>query len=452
MEFSPKLQISNIYINLQSVICNRSAMYTSIRYIELNKSKQILIKHIYVGSERIVSKVSVNNPDYDPRQENCAGNSLTGYTVKLQSQQQALSDSIASIYAKFEVPYYPNNNDDYGYNWSDGLRRSVSNPDSYGELAYFYHSDHLGSTSNVTDANGEVSQHVEYVPFGEVFIEERNNTWNTPYLFNAKELDEEIGLYYYGARYYDPRTSLWLSTDPLESKYPNISTYTYCANNPIKRKELDGQDWIENENGDITWNVNINASNHSQMLKAGQTYRGTDYVRYKNWDNNRANGLVKEHYKSDKVLHYEIHNGIYQMDFTGKVVKANIVANKNINLSKNAEYGIIGTANLNAVFSDGSTFTTNSYNFASGSYGNGPTPNNNYTADKFTYTTEKGMLIYEQTGWKVYLEDFNNRTGLRIHPDTNSPGTAGCIGIQGSVQELKKLGSFFETYIKNMVL
>ena len=194
MEFSPKLQISNIYINLQSVIYIRSAMYTSIRHIELNKSKPLLIKHIYVGSERIVSKVSVNNPDYDPRQENCAGNSLTGYTVKLQSQQQALSDSIASIYAKFEVPYYPNNNDDYDYNWSDGVRRSVTNPDSYGELAYFYHSDHLGSTSYVTDANGEVSQHVEYVPFGEVFIEELSSSakLNTPYLFNGKELDEEL--------------------------------------------------------------------------------------------------------------------------------------------------------------------------------------------------------------------------------------------------------------------
>jgi len=248
MEISLKLQISNIYINLQSVICNRSAMYTSIRHIELNKSKPLLIKHIYVGSERIVSKVSANNPDYDPRQEACAGNSLTGYTVKLQSQQQALSDSIASIYAKLEVPYYPNNNDDYDYNWSDGLRRSVANPDSYGEFAYFYHSDYLGSTSYVTDATGAVSQHVEYVPFGEVFIEERNNTWNTPYLFNAKELDEETGLYYYGARYYDPRTSLWLSTDPLESKYPNISSYAYCVNNPITRKELDGQDWIEQGN------------------------------------------------------------------------------------------------------------------------------------------------------------------------------------------------------------
>ena len=36
--------------------------------------------------------------------------------------------------------------------------------------------------------DGEVVQHIEYVPFGEVFVEERNNIWNTPYLFNAKEL------------------------------------------------------------------------------------------------------------------------------------------------------------------------------------------------------------------------------------------------------------------------
>lgn len=218
---------------------NRFTAYPN-PYMVYNGSKYF--KHIYVGSERIVSKVSVNNPDYDPRQEDCAGNSLTGYTVKLQSQQQALSDSIASIYAKFEVPYYPNNNDDYGYNWSDGLRRSITiTSDSYGELAYFYHSDHLGGTSYVTDATGVVSQYVEYVPFGEVFIEERNNIWNTPYLFNAKELDEETGLYYYGARYYDPRISLWLSTDPMELKYPNVSTYTYCLNNPVKLIDIEGE-------------------------------------------------------------------------------------------------------------------------------------------------------------------------------------------------------------------
>jgi RHS repeat-associated protein len=93
--------------------------------------------------------------------------------------------------------------------------------------------------------DGEIVQHVEYVPFGEVFIEERNNVWNTPYLFNAKELDEETGLYYYGARYYDARISLWLSADPMQEKYPNISTYAYTFQNPIRYidpRGMEGED------------------------------------------------------------------------------------------------------------------------------------------------------------------------------------------------------------------
>nr|WP_245872043.1 hypothetical protein [Dysgonomonas massiliensis] len=55
----------------------------------------------------------------------------------------------------------------------------------------------MGSSSLITNLDDETVQHIEYVPFGEMFIEEGNNRWNTPYLFNAKELDEETGLYYY---------------------------------------------------------------------------------------------------------------------------------------------------------------------------------------------------------------------------------------------------------------
>ena len=109
------------------------------------------------------------------------------------------------------------------------------------KLTFYYHPDHLGSSSYITNLDGEVAQHIKYVPFGEVFIEERNNTWNTPYLFNAKEFDEETGMYYYGARYYEPRLSLWMSVDPLQEKYPNISTYCYAANNPIKFIDSDGR-------------------------------------------------------------------------------------------------------------------------------------------------------------------------------------------------------------------
>ncbi|NMA73661.1 MAG: RHS repeat-associated core domain-containing protein, partial [Bacteroidales bacterium] len=45
--------------------------------------------------------------------------------------------------------------------------------------------------------------HIEYLPTGELFAEQRDY-WHTPYRFNGKELDEETGLYYYGARYYTP--------------------------------------------------------------------------------------------------------------------------------------------------------------------------------------------------------------------------------------------------------
>ncbi|MCQ2211560.1 MAG: hypothetical protein MJZ34_14860 [Paludibacteraceae bacterium] len=109
-------------------------------------------------------------------------------------------------------------------------------------LIFFYHPDHLGSTSYVTDADGNIAQHVEYIPYGEVFVEERNNSFSTNYLFNAKELDNETGLYYYGARYLDPMGAMWLSVDPMWEKYAGMSPYNYCAGNPVKLVDPDGKD------------------------------------------------------------------------------------------------------------------------------------------------------------------------------------------------------------------
>lgn len=65
--------------------------------------------------------------------------------------------------------------------------------------------------------------------------------YNSPYKFNGKELDEETGLYYYGARYFDPRTSIWLSVDPEFARYPNASPYNYCLQNPINAIDPDGR-------------------------------------------------------------------------------------------------------------------------------------------------------------------------------------------------------------------
>jgi len=100
----------------------------------------------------------------------------------------------------------------------------------------------LGTSTFLTDYNGNAYQFFLNLPFGETMAEQLgSNYYNTPYKFNGKELDEETGLYYYGARYYDPRVSIWLSVDPLAEEYPNIGGYTYCANNPINIIDPDGR-------------------------------------------------------------------------------------------------------------------------------------------------------------------------------------------------------------------
>lgn len=108
------------------------------------------------------------------------------------------------------------------------------------EEQYYFHPDHLGSSNYITNIAGDVSQHMEYFAFGETFVEEHKNSINSPFKFNGKELDEESGLYYYGARYYDPKLSIWASVDPLAEKFVGRSSYEYCFNNPINLIDPNG--------------------------------------------------------------------------------------------------------------------------------------------------------------------------------------------------------------------
>lgn len=121
-----------------------------------------------------------------------------------------------------------------GYGFNPGEKKSEDD-------RYFFHPDHLGSTSYVTNAQGEVRQHLEYLPFGEAFAEENSTEGGQAYRFTGKELDEETGLYYFGARYYDPYTSVWQNVDPLAEKYPGWSGYNYVMLNPVGVVDPDGQ-------------------------------------------------------------------------------------------------------------------------------------------------------------------------------------------------------------------
>ena len=131
---------------------------------------------------------------------------------------------------------------------------------------YYYHSDHLGSASLITDYKGDEYQRIEYTPYGETWVEKTSNTGleYLPYKFTGKEIDEETGLYYYGARYLDPRYSRWISTDPALGEYIpssgnvgslpgmggvfnhiNFHLYHYAGNSPIRYTDPDGRDIIQ---------------------------------------------------------------------------------------------------------------------------------------------------------------------------------------------------------------
>ncbi|MEE1083721.1 MAG: RHS repeat-associated core domain-containing protein [Paludibacteraceae bacterium] len=123
----------------------------------------------------------------------------------------------------------------------------------------------------MTDADGNIAQHVEYIPYGEVFVEERNNSFSTNYLFNAKELDNETGLYYYGARYLDPTGAMWLSVDPMWEKYAGMSPYNYCAGNPVKMVDPDGRE-VEDDVDDF-----INDDSHLLIGKFNHDCTDVEY-------------------------------------------------------------------------------------------------------------------------------------------------------------------------------
>ncbi len=126
------------------------------------------------------------------------------------------------------------------------------------EAVFYYHTDHLGSATLITDDYAQIAEQIVYMPYGEDWIDVRSNGYfGSAYKFNGKEKDDETGYSYYGARYYTDRLSIWLSVDPLADKYPHLSPYAYCSNNPILYVDPDGKEKVisfkaENKNKEQT--------------------------------------------------------------------------------------------------------------------------------------------------------------------------------------------------------
>jgi len=162
----------------------------------------------------------------------------------------------------------PTNPDDpqagYGYIPNDTTK----------EETFFYHSDHLGSTSYITDDHANITQYDAYLPYGELLVDEHSSSEELPYKFNGKQFDEETGLYYYGARYMNPVVSFWYGVDPLAEKYQSIGGYVYCIGNPVKYFDPDGNTpWAAVAEGIGTFVLDAGVDFLSNWILEGQDYK-----------------------------------------------------------------------------------------------------------------------------------------------------------------------------------
>src|SRR5690606_8845653 len=168
-------------------------------------------KHYYAGTQRVSSKIGTTENLGDFLQD-WITQGLGGPVDAIGSSMDVLENAeegVVQVYTELGI-------DPPTYDSSPTFIPVPSFVHGDDEIEqYYFHPDHLGSTSYITNVLGEVSQHMEYFAFGETFVEEHRSSNNSPYKFNGKELDEETGWYYYGARYYDPRISIFLSVDPL---------------------------------------------------------------------------------------------------------------------------------------------------------------------------------------------------------------------------------------------
>ena len=290
--------MEGVYINgaPQGITFHETDNFTLYPASILTVNKNRFTKHYFIGSQRIASRigtglfnnvygrngsyVTAGQQDYAERMNQIQKQKETYYKQQgiapgVPTEKGAYGDpentgvgynAVLTELGNHDVPQgwvqtprpntTPNTNPGPPVSWND-----PSNPDDpqagYGyipndttkEETFFYHSDHLGSTSYITDDKGNITQYDAYLPYGELLVDEHSSSEDLPYKFNGKQFDNETGLYYYGARYMNPMASIWYGVDPLAEKYINIGSYIYCHSSPIMLIDPTGEGDYYAKNG-----------------------------------------------------------------------------------------------------------------------------------------------------------------------------------------------------------
>ncbi len=223
-------------------------------------------KHYYVGSERVASAIGTgdfkgnSDPQTGPSTESLTAHPiwsvLNDYLDDLEIEiggydgyESTEGEPLHSTYESC-IETYGSDQDEIDnclclYFPSYAQSQSI-NCENYAPI-YWYHPDYLGNTEFVSDRMGRPYQHFYYSPFGEELVEQEpyNADYNSPYHFNAKEVDPETGFHYYGARYYNSNLSVWLSVDPLADEFASWTPFHFVHDNPINLFDPTGMAAVE---------------------------------------------------------------------------------------------------------------------------------------------------------------------------------------------------------------
>jgi RHS repeat-associated protein len=122
--------------------------------------------------------------------------------------------------------------------------RACEHPTEPLEDTVFYHLDRLGSTELVTDHTGAVEEWLRHDPYGAVSAFQPNGTPKTApgstFQFTGQRGDDGTGLYYFGARFYEPALGLFVSPDPAGQFF---SPYSYGGGNPLAGTDPTGAEF-----------------------------------------------------------------------------------------------------------------------------------------------------------------------------------------------------------------
>ena len=240
---------------------NEPTLYPSAYMVLTNKG---YTKHYYAGTERVAARlggggldalypVIGNEEELQKKADILFKQSIEQVNSRVLNENN-LDCIMSNEFAKEEVghpiegiPYQMKADVECDHSQFKEMVDSMLTDYHNGEEkeVYFYHSDHLGSASWITDHEGVAVQHLQYLPYGEPYIDQRaaGTTYSERFRFTGKEKDEETGYGYFGARYMDHELmTMWLSVDPMADKYPSISPYAYCAWNPVKLVDPDGKE------------------------------------------------------------------------------------------------------------------------------------------------------------------------------------------------------------------